>query len=118
MKDIATRCRDLARIADAYDADAYEQAANEIDWLRAALLKATNLVEELGGHGMQQETEQGTVRITTWFRDSTGEWIGEITYTVNDTGGTACYTGETEEAARNAAFAAVGCLLLSTTWDT
>ncbi len=63
------------------------------------------------------EKKQGTVSITTWFRDSTNEWVGEVTYKANDTSGVARYTGETEESARNAAFSAVGYILLATTWD-
>jgi hypothetical protein len=62
-------------------------------------------------------TEHATVKIRTWFRESTGEWVGEIDYTANGTAGCARYTGETEEAARNAAFASVGYILLASTWE-
>lgn len=79
--------------------------------------------EKLTVHNVQDhrpvdvEKQQATVEVTTWFRESTGQWVGEVRYRANDTSGVARYTGETEEAARNAAFAAVGCLLLATTWD-
>lgn len=62
------------------------------------------------------KTTQASIQITTWFRDSTNEWVGEITFRAGDTDGTARYTGATEAEARNAAFAAVGYLLLETTF--
>ena len=56
--------------------------------------------------------EQALVEVVTWFRESTGEWIGQINYQTSDTNGTASYTGSAENEARNAAFAALGYLLL------
>ena len=61
--------------------------------------------------------KQATIEISTWFRESTGEWVGDIEYLANDTQGNARYTGKTEDEARNAAFAAVGYNLLATTFD-
>ena len=56
------------------------------------------------------------IGIDTRWRKSTSEWIGEINLSGNGTSETARYTGRTEEEARNAAFAAVGYLLLQTTF--
>lgn len=60
---------------------------------------------------------QASIKIETWFRESTGEWIGEISYDAGGIDGSARYTGRTESEARNAAFAAIGYLLLKSTWD-
>jgi hypothetical protein len=62
------------------------------------------------------KTTQATVEITTWFRESTNEWVGEIDFRAGDMSGTVRYTGATEAEARNAAFAAVGGQLLETTF--
>lgn len=59
---------------------------------------------------------QATIKISTWYRDSTQEWVGEIEYQTDDMNGNARYTGATEKEARNAAFVAVGYNLLSTDW--
>jgi hypothetical protein len=56
------------------------------------------------------------IGIDTKWRKSTSQWIGEVTLDGNGTSRTAKYTGGTEEEARNAAFAAVGYLLLETTF--
>ncbi len=61
--------------------------------------------------------KQATVDVSTWFREGTGEWVCDVNYKVNDTEGTGRYTGATEIEARNAGFAALGYLLLSTTFD-
>jgi hypothetical protein len=60
---------------------------------------------------------QATVEVSTWFRDSTNEWVGELAYRAGGTSGTGRYTGATEAEARNAAFAAIGYQLLETTFD-
>lgn len=57
------------------------------------------------------------VKIYTFYRDSTEEWVGEIELRTNDRATWARYTGATEEAARNAAIAAVGYQLLEITFD-
>jgi hypothetical protein len=64
------------------------------------------------------KTEQGQVTVTTWWRDSTLEWIGQVDYAANATSGSARYTANTETEARNAAYCAIGKLLLETTFDT
>lgn len=61
--------------------------------------------------------EDTKVLITTWFRESTKEWIGEIDYQTSTTSGQARYTGNTEKEARNAAYAAIGYVLLETTFN-
>lgn len=55
-------------------------------------------------------------KITTFYRSSTNEWVGEINYQGKDYGGTARYTGESESQALNAAIAAVSYHLLETTF--
>lgn len=59
--------------------------------------------------------KQAVVKVATWFRKTTKEWIGEIEYQANGIKGVARYTGATENEARNAAFAALGLVLLETT---
>ena len=56
------------------------------------------------------------IKIFTFYRDSTKEWVGVVDLRANDHDVSARYTGATEEAARNAAIAAVGYQLLETTF--
>lgn len=59
---------------------------------------------------------QATIKISTWYRDSTQEWVGEIEYQTEHVNGNARYTGKTENEARNAAFATVGYHIIETDW--
>ena len=61
-------------------------------------------------------TNQATIEVTTWYRDSTKEWVGEIDFATRGTSGTSRFTGDTENEARDAAFAAIGGVLLETTF--
>lgn len=57
------------------------------------------------------------IRIETWYRDSTQEWVGEVQINVtNEIHQISRVTGETEESARNAAFAATGGYLMNVVW--
>jgi len=62
-------------------------------------------------------TNQATLNVTTWYRNSTREWVGEIDLVTRDTSGTFRFTGATENEARDAAFAAIGGILLETTFN-
>lgn len=57
------------------------------------------------------------VEIVAWYRANTGNWVSEITYQVNNVRGAIRYTGDTENEARNAAFAALGAKLLEAAQD-
>lgn len=68
---------------------------------------------------MKNEQPQAQIYISTFYRESTREWIGKVTIT-SDAYGTfkeAKFPGNTEEAARNAAFAMIGSLLMELTFD-
>lgn len=64
---------------------------------------------------MKMKTD-ATVNVVTFYRKSTKEWVGEVNYNAHDTDGCARYPAPTENEARNAAYAAIGYLLLETTW--
>ena len=62
--------------------------------------------------------QHAMLKINTWYRKSTNEWVGEIQIgsDLYDYNGTNRVTGSTEKEARNAAFAAIGHSLLQMTW--
>lgn len=64
-----------------------------------------------------KKTYQANIKIQTWFRKSTNEWIGEIAFHTKFTDATSHFPSKTEEGARNAAFAAIGYELLEATWE-
>ena len=61
--------------------------------------------------------DQADIKVITWYRQSTNQWIGQVDYLSNGIEGSALYTGETENEARNAAFCAIPYLLLQTTFE-
>lgn len=65
------------------------------------------------------KNEQAEMTINTFFRESTGEWVGEINYKSEryENFGIARYTGKTENEARNAAFAMASSVLMELTFD-
>lgn len=69
---------------------------------------------------VQNKKERGTefaVKIHTWYRRSTKEWVGEIEYHNRKVNGLSRYTGKTEREAMTAALACVGKDLLAATFE-
>ena len=59
------------------------------------------------------------IRIKTYFRNSTAEWVCQIEYKLSDpdVGGIARYTGKTEEEARNCGLACLPHRILEEYWE-
>jgi hypothetical protein len=61
--------------------------------------------------------KKAKISIHCWYRRSTKEWVAEITLQYLDTAGSYRYTGKTNKEARNAAFAAIGGILMDIAID-
>lgn len=66
---------------------------------------------------MENLIEKFTVDVEIYLRKSTNEFVAQAEFTVNDRNTTVRFTGETENEARNALFAGLGCKLLESYYD-
>lgn len=58
-------------------------------------------------------TVQATIKVTTWFDDEAGNWVGDVDHRhLVHEGGIRRITGDTEEKARNAALAIAASLFI------